>query len=100
MGLAERASATMAEALLVAAEVGDDTGDAILDLFRNAFTEAITVTGLAGAGVMAFAAIWVLVMLQGASAHHDLAFVVERERDNEREHEKPSPSSNTDCEDV
>lgn len=85
-GLAERVSSTLAEALLVAAELGGDTGDAVLDLSRSAFTEAITVTGLAGAGVMAFAAIWALVTLRGASAHQDLA--AEREREHEAE---PAP---------
>ncbi|WP_121180011.1 hypothetical protein [Nocardiopsis sp. Huas11] len=57
---------------------------AVLELSRSAFTEAITVTGLAGAGVMAFAAIWALVTLRGASAHQDLA--AEHERENGLEH--------------
>ncbi|WP_017581301.1 MFS transporter [Nocardiopsis valliformis] len=81
--LSERVSSTMAEALLVAAEIGGDTGNALLEVSRSAFTEAITVTGLAGAGVMAFAAAWALVTLRGASAHQDLA--AEHERENEVE---------------
>ncbi|QAY73432.1 MFS transporter [Agromyces protaetiae] len=72
-GLAERASSTMAEALLVAAEVGGRTGAEILELTKSAFTEAITVTGIAGAGVMVVAAVWALVTLRGAAANADLA---------------------------
>lgn len=71
--LAERASSTMAEAHLVAAEVGGSTGAAVLEVAKEAFTEAITVTGMAGAGVMILAAIWALVTLRGAAAHADLA---------------------------
>ncbi|MFL1376711.1 MFS transporter [Nocardiopsis protaetiae] len=81
-GLAERVSSTMAEALLVAAEVGGDTGASILEVSQAAFTEAITVAGLAGAGVMLFAALWALVTLRGASAHQDLA----AEHEHELEH--------------
>ncbi|MBZ2196911.1 MFS transporter [Occultella gossypii] len=62
--LAERASATMAEAHLVAAEVGGPTGAAVLEVAKDAFTEAITVTGIAGAAIMALAAIWAGVTLR------------------------------------
>ncbi|GGA54547.1 MFS transporter [Pseudoclavibacter endophyticus] len=72
-GLAERVSSTMAEALLVAAEIGGESGAAILDIAQTAFTDAITVTGIAGAGVMVVTAIWALVTLRGAAAHADLA---------------------------
>ncbi|WP_156252813.1 MFS transporter [Pseudactinotalea terrae] len=71
--LAERAASTMAEALLVAAELGGSAGAAILGIAQAAFTDAITVTGIAGAGVMMIAAIWALVTLRGASPHEDLA---------------------------
>lgn len=71
--LAERASSTMAEALLVATEVGGGTGAAVLEVAEAAFTEAITVTGIAGAGVMVLTAIWAFVTLRGAAAHEDLA---------------------------
>lgn len=71
--VAERSSSTMAEALLVAGEVGGSTGAAILEIARSAFTEAITVTGIAGGVVMVLAAVWALVTLRGASAHQDLA---------------------------
>jgi DHA2 family multidrug resistance protein-like MFS transporter len=77
--LAERASSTMAEALLVAAEVGGSTGEAILQITKAAFTDAITLTGLAGAGVMVAAAIWALVTLRGAAANQDLAAEHENE---------------------
>lgn len=70
--LSERASSTMAEALLVADEVGGRTGAAVADAASEAFTEAITVTGLAGAGVMLFAALWAFVTLRGAAANQDL----------------------------
>lgn len=42
-------------------------------------TEAATVTGIAGAGVMAVAAIWALVTLRGVSANLDLAEEHERQ---------------------
>ncbi len=77
--VAERASSTMAEALLVAGEVGGSTGAAILEIARSAFTEAITVTGIAGGVVMVLAAVWALVTLRGASAHEDLASEHEEE---------------------
>jgi len=77
--LAERASSTMAEALLVAAELGGSTGAAILDVAEDAFTEAIIVTGIAGAGVMVLTAIWALVTLRGAAANQDLAAEHEHE---------------------
>ncbi|MDG4797602.1 MFS transporter [Micromonospora sp. WMMD1082] len=77
--LADRVSSTMAEALLVATEVGGPTGASILDISRHAFTEAITVTGAAGAGVMVLAAIWALVTLRGAAANNDLAAEHEHE---------------------
>lgn len=69
----------MAEALLVAAEVGGSTGASILELAKSAFTEAITLTGIAGGGVMVLAAIWALVTLRGASANQDLAAEHEHE---------------------
>ncbi|GAA1756363.1 MFS transporter [Agromyces humatus] len=72
-GLAERASSTMAEALLVAAEIGGSTGTAILEVAKDAFTEAIAITGIAGAGIMVLTAIWVLITLRGAAANKDLA---------------------------
>ncbi|BCJ61761.1 MFS transporter [Micromonospora endophytica] len=77
--IAERASSTMAEALLVAAEVGGDGGASILEVAESAFTEAIIVTGMAGAGIMVLTAIWALVTLQGAAANKDLAAEHERE---------------------
>lgn len=77
--LAERASSTMAEALLVAAETGGSTGVSILGVAKEAFTEAITVTGLAGAGLMALTAVWTFVTLRGASATKDLAAEHEQE---------------------
>ncbi|GAB2479774.1 MFS transporter [Promicromonospora xylanilytica] len=78
-GHAERASSTMAEALLVATEVGGSTGAAVLEIAKAAFTDAITITGAAGAGVMVLAAIWALVMLRGAAANKDLAAEHEHE---------------------
>jgi DHA2 family multidrug resistance protein-like MFS transporter len=72
-GLSERASATMAEALLVSAEVGGSTGATILEVATNAFTEAIIVTGMAGAGIMVLAAAWALMTLRGAASNTDLA---------------------------
>lgn len=77
---AERASSTMAEALLVATEVGGDAGAAVLDIAKSAFTDAITITGIAGAGVMVLTAIWALVTLRGAGADKDLAGEQGRER--------------------
>jgi MFS transporter, DHA2 family, multidrug resistance protein len=79
MSVAERASSTMAEALLVAAEVDGGTGAAILEIAEAAFTEAITVTGIAGAGIMVLAAIWAFVTLRGAAANKDLAAEHEHE---------------------
>jgi DHA2 family multidrug resistance protein-like MFS transporter len=79
MLLAERASSTMAEALLVAAEVGGDDGASILEIAESAFTEAIIVTGMAGAGIMVLTAIWALVTLRGAAANKDLAAEHEHE---------------------
>lgn len=69
----------MAEALLVAAEVGGSTGDSVLATAEDAFSEAITVTGIAGAAVMALTAVWALITLRGASAHEDLAAEHEQE---------------------
>jgi MFS transporter, DHA2 family, multidrug resistance protein len=77
--LAERASSTMAEALLVGAEVGGSTEASILEIAKAAFTEAITVTGIAGAGLMVLTAIWALVTLRGAAANKDLAAEHEHE---------------------
>ncbi|WP_440070022.1 MFS transporter [Streptosporangium sp. OZ121] len=77
--IAERASSTMAEALLVAAEVGGDDGSSILEIAEFAFTEAIIVTGIAGAGIMVLTAIWALVTLRGAAANKDLAAEHEHE---------------------
>ncbi len=62
-----------AEALIVAGEVGGGTGSLLLAVAKEAFTEAATVTGIAGAGVMGVAAIRVLVTLRGVSANVDLA---------------------------
>ncbi|GIJ76646.1 MFS transporter, DHA2 family, multidrug resistance protein [Micromonospora phaseoli] len=70
--LAERASSTMAEALLVASEVDGSTGTSILEIASAAFTDAITVAGIAGAGIMVLTAIWALVTLRGAAANKDL----------------------------
>ena len=78
-GIAERASSTMAEALLVAAEVGGSTGDSILEVAKDAFTEAIIVTGGAGAAIMVLTAIWALMTLRGAAANTDLAADLEHE---------------------
>jgi len=77
--LAERASSTMAEALLVAAEVGGSTGSAVLGIARDAFTDAIVVTGVAGAAVMALTAVWAVSTLRGAAADADLAAEHEHE---------------------
>ncbi|MFF5219357.1 MFS transporter [Micromonospora sp. NPDC000442] len=77
--IAERASSTMAEALLVAGEVGGDDGAAILEVAESAFTDAIIVTGIAGIGIMVLTAIWALVTLRGAAANTDLAAEHERE---------------------
>lgn len=71
--LEDRASSTMAEALTVAAELDESTGQAVVAAAADAFTEAITVTGLAGAVVMALAAVWALVTLRGAKADQDLS---------------------------
>jgi MFS transporter, DHA2 family, multidrug resistance protein len=77
--IAERASSTMAEALLVAAEVGGDDGASILEIAELAFTEAIIVAGMAGAGIMVLTAIWALATLRGAAANKDLAAEHEHE---------------------
>lgn len=71
--VAERASSTMAEALLVAVEVGGSAGDAILEIAQVAFTEAIIVTGIAGAVIMLLTSIWAGITLRGAAADKDLA---------------------------
>ncbi|GAB3839170.1 MFS transporter [Kribbella italica] len=84
--LAERASSTMAEALLVAGEVGGSTGASILRIAEGAFTEAITVTGIAGAGIMVLAALWALVTLRGAAANQDLAADHAQEPEHEPRH--------------
>lgn len=76
---AERASSTMAEALLVASEVGGSKGAAVLEVAQTAFTDAITITGIAGGGIMVLTAIWALVMLRGAAANKDLAAEHEHE---------------------
>jgi len=78
-GLAERASSTMAEALLVAAEVGGGTGASILEIAKAAFTEAIVITGIAGTVIMVLTAIWAHVTLRGAAANADLAAEHEHE---------------------
>lgn len=85
--LAERASSTMAEALLVAAEVGGSAGAAVLGVAADAFTEAIIVTGVAGAVIMVLTAVWAAFTLRGAAADKDLAAEHEHEREHEREHE-------------
>ncbi|MEV1049058.1 MFS transporter [Streptomyces sp. NPDC049916] len=72
-GLTERVSSTIAEALLVAAEVGGGTGATIAAAARDAFSQAVTVTGAAGAGVMVMVAVWALSTLRGAAANLDLA---------------------------
>lgn len=77
--LAARASSTMAEATLVAAEIGGATGASVLEIAKEAFTEAITVTGIAGTGIMVLTAIWALFTLRGAAANQDLAADHERE---------------------
>ncbi|MGW4840284.1 MFS transporter [Streptomyces globisporus] len=77
--LLDRASSTLAEALIVAGEVGGGTGSLLLAAAKEAFTEAATVTGIAGAGVMVVAAIWALVTLRGVSANLDLAEELERQ---------------------
>lgn len=71
--LEERATSTMAEALTVADEVDASTGQAVVNAAADAFTEAITVTGLAGTVVMALAAVWALITLRGAKADQDLS---------------------------
>ncbi|MFF8963139.1 MFS transporter [Streptomyces globisporus] len=77
--LLDRASSTLAEALIVAGEVGGGTGSLLLAAAKEAFTEAATVTGIASAGVMVVAAIWALVTLRGVSANLDLAGEHERQ---------------------
>ncbi|MFB6667098.1 hypothetical protein [Streptomyces parvus] len=77
--LLDRASSTLAEALIVAGEVGGGTGSLLLAAAKEAFSEAATVTGIAGAGVMVVAAIWALVTLRGVSANLDLAEEHERQ---------------------
>ncbi|MEU6936427.1 hypothetical protein ABZ943_06870 [Streptomyces rubiginosohelvolus] len=77
--LLDRASSTLAEALIVTGEVGGGTGSLLLAAAKEAFTEAATVTGIAGAGVMVVAAIWALVTLRGVSANLDLAEEHERQ---------------------
>ncbi|RUP66144.1 Antiseptic resistance protein [Streptomyces sp. NP10] len=77
--LLDRASSTLAEALIAAGEVGGGTGSLLLAAAKEAFTEAATVTGIAGAGVMVVAAIWALVTLRGVSANLDLAEEHERQ---------------------
>lgn len=67
------ASSTMAEAILVASEIGGSVGAELLEIAERAFTEAIIVTGIAGAIVMIVAAIWSVVTLRGAAADRDLA---------------------------
>lgn len=71
--LGERASSTMAEAQLVAAEVDRTTGASVLEIAESAFTEAIIVTGIAGAVIMVLTAAWAAVTLRGAAANRDLA---------------------------
>ncbi|MET8730543.1 hypothetical protein ABZV81_25660 [Streptomyces parvus] len=77
--LLDRASSTLAEALIAAGEVGGGTGSLLLAAAKESFTEAATVTGIAGAGVMVVAAIWALVTLRGVSANLDLAEEHERQ---------------------
>ncbi|RII18361.1 Antiseptic resistance protein [Streptomyces sp. YIM 130001] len=77
--LTDRVSSTMAEALLVADEVGGTVGTSVVAAAKASFTEAITVAGIAGAGVMVVAAVWALVTLRGAAAHQDLAAEHEHE---------------------
>lgn len=71
--LADRVSSTIAEALLVAAEVGGGTGAAVLTTAKDAFSRAVTVTAAAGAGVMILVAVWAFATLRGAAANLDLA---------------------------
>ncbi|WP_165970325.1 MFS transporter [Actinomadura sp. 6K520] len=71
--LRERASSTMAEAQVVATEVDSGTGASVLEIAEAAFTEAITVAGLAGAVIMVLTALWASFTLRGAAAHKDLA---------------------------
>lgn len=71
--LEARASSTMAEALQVSREIGGTAGAEVVDVASRAFTDAITVTGLAGAGVMLLAAVWAFWTLRGAKANQDLA---------------------------
>ncbi|MER7805455.1 MFS transporter [Streptomyces parvulus] len=80
-GITERLSSTMAEALLVASEVGGNTGGLILAAAREAFTEAATIAGIAGAGIMIVAAIWASVTLRGVSANSDLIEEPEHEHE-------------------
>ncbi|MFH9579592.1 hypothetical protein ACH4MO_16510 [Streptomyces globisporus] len=77
--LLDRASSTLAEALIVAGEVCGGMGSLLLAAAKEAFTEAATVTDIAGAGVMVVAAIWALVTLRGVSANLDLAEEHERQ---------------------
>jgi len=71
--LRERASSTIAEAQLVATEVDSSTGASVLEIAEAAFTEAITVAGIAGAVIMVLTAMWASFMLRGAAANKDLA---------------------------
>lgn len=77
--LRERASSTMAEAQLVATEVDSSTGASVLEIAEAAFTEAITVAGLAGAVIMVLTATWAGLTLRGAAANKDLAAEHEHE---------------------
>jgi MFS transporter, DHA2 family, multidrug resistance protein len=71
--LRERASSTMAEAQVVATEVDSSTGASVLEIAEAAFTEAITVAGIAGAVIMVLTTMWAGFTLRGAAANKDLA---------------------------
>ncbi|MFF7293575.1 MFS transporter [Microbacterium sp. NPDC008134] len=71
--LLSRAESTIAEATLVAREIGGATGELLLSTAQAAFTEGIVITGAVGAGIMGLAVAWAAWTLRGASATKDLS---------------------------
>jgi MFS transporter, DHA2 family, multidrug resistance protein len=71
--LLSRAESTIAEATLVAREIGGATGELLLSTAQAAFTEGIVITGAIGAGIMGLAVAWAAWTLRGASATKDLS---------------------------
>ena len=71
--LVERAHTTIAEALLVAQEIGGAVGASLIELSRIAYTNALVATGAIGGGLLIAAAVLMGVMLRGVSADADLS---------------------------